>query len=98
MYSSKYRVFWDKASKFIDEDIGTAVNHRRHSTNTHLAKAISLQDFHDQVKAQLPENAPVPSDEWLRLQFWPKSRNASTSFRTTISLTHDPATSVSEDT
>jgi len=44
---TKYQVLWDEASKFIDEDIGTAVNDRRHSTITHLVKAISLQDFRD---------------------------------------------------
>ena len=78
---TKYQVFWDKASKFINEDIGTAVDDRRHSTVTHLAKAISLRDFRDQVKARLPEKTPVPNDEWLRLQFWPKSPNAHTSLQ-----------------
>ena len=45
---TKYQVFWDEASKLIDEDIGTAVDDRRHSTVTHLAKAVSVRDFCDQ--------------------------------------------------
>ena len=80
---TKYQVFWDEASKFINGDLGIAVGDRRHSTITHLAKAISLRDFRDQVKARLPDNAPVPVDEWLRLQFWPESRNAHTSLQYT---------------
>ena len=31
--------------KCINEDVGAAVDDRRHTTVTHLAKAISIQDF-----------------------------------------------------
>lgn len=79
----KFQVFWDEASKFISEDIGTAIDDRRHSTVTHIAKAISLRDLHDQVKARLPENTPVPGKEWLRLQFWLKCPNAHASLQYT---------------
>ena len=70
---TKFQAFWDEAAKYIDEDVGTAVDDRRHTTITHLAKAISIRDFRDQVAARLPEGALIPSEEWLRLQFWPKS-------------------------
>ena len=70
---TKYQVFWDEAAKFINEDIGMAVDDRRHTSVTHLAKAMSICDFHEQVKAQVPEGTAILSDEWLRLQFWPKS-------------------------
>ena len=70
---TKYQVFWDEAAKFINEDIGTAVDDRRHASVTHLTKAISIHDFREQVKARVPEETAIPSDEWLRLQFWPKA-------------------------
>ena len=70
---TKYQVFWDEAVKFINEDIGTAVDDRRHASVTHLTKAISIRDFREQVKARVPEGTAIPSDEWLRLQFWPKA-------------------------
>lgn len=46
---TKYQVFWDEASEFINEDVGTEVDDRRYSTVTQLTKAISLQDFCGQV-------------------------------------------------
>ena len=38
-------VFWDEARKFINEDLGVAIDHRRHGVVTHLAKAISISDL-----------------------------------------------------
>ena len=38
---------------------------------TLVLKAISIHDFREQVAARCPEGTPLPSDEWLRLQFWP---------------------------
>ena len=40
---------------------------------THIATAISIRDLRDQVVARCPEGTAVPSVEWLRLQFWPKT-------------------------
>ncbi len=34
---SKYNVFWDECAKFLQEDVGLAVEERRHSEVTHLA-------------------------------------------------------------
>ena len=39
---------------------------------THLAAAMSVRDFHDQVTKLCPEGTPIPSIQWLRLQFWPR--------------------------
>ena len=36
----------------------------RHSEVTHLAKAISIHDFQEQVEAKCPEETPIPSDEY----------------------------------
>ena len=49
---TKFQAFWDEAAKYIDEDVGRAVDDRRHTTITNLAKAISIRDFRDQYMVQ----------------------------------------------
>ena len=66
---TKCKIFLGEAEKFLNEDIGTAIDDRRHSMVTLVSKAISIHDFREQVAAHCPERAPLPSDEWLRLQF-----------------------------
>ena len=51
---TKYDVFWDEAKKYINEDIGVAVDDRRHGDVTHMAKAISVRDLRDQVTSKCP--------------------------------------------
>ena len=46
---SKFDLFWGKAKEFLEEDIGTAVDDRRHSEIVHLAKAVSVRDLREQV-------------------------------------------------
>ena len=70
---SKYNSFWEECNKFLSEDIGTAVDDRRHGQVTHLARAISVRDLVEQVKRRCPEDVAIPSVEWVRLQFWPKT-------------------------
>lgn len=83
---TKYQVFWDEAAKFINEDIGTAVEDRRHTTVRHLAKTVSIRDFRDQVISRVPEGTPIPSMEWLSLQFWSKSPKTKTALQHTCRL------------
>ena len=40
--ASVYNAFWDVAKEFLEEDVGTAVDDRRHAQVVHLAKAISV--------------------------------------------------------
>ena len=80
---TKFNVFWDEAQKFINEDLGVAVDDRRHGEVTHLAKAISIRDLREQVSSRCPPGTPIPSDEWLRLQFWPKTKKAAVSMHYT---------------
>ena len=47
--ASKFDMFWAKAKEFLEEDVGTAVDDRRHSQVVHLAKAISVRDLREQV-------------------------------------------------
>jgi hypothetical protein len=69
---SQYDTFWDECSKFLQEVVGTAVDDRRHTDVTHIATAISVRDFRDQVALRCPDGTCIPSIEWIRLQFWPK--------------------------
>ena len=73
---SQYDTFWEECVKFLEEDVSTAVDDRRHSDVTHIATAISVRDFRDQVVSRCPEGTSIPSVEWLRLQFWPKTPNS----------------------
>ena len=72
---TQYDSFWEECQKFLDEGM-TSVDDRRHCQVTHLAKAISVQDLREQVKARCPEGIKIPSESWLRLQFWPKSHHS----------------------
>ena len=42
---TQFDLFWAKAKEFLEEDIGTAVNDRRHSQVVHLAKQFLLEIF-----------------------------------------------------
>ena len=72
---AKFDVFWDQCSSYLNETVGTAVDDRRHSEVVHLAHAISVRDLRDEVKKRCPEGTLIPSLEWIRLQFWPKSKH-----------------------
>lgn len=71
---SRYDQFWEECEKYINEN--TAVNDRRHGNVTHLAIALSVRDFVEQVKSRCSSEVPIPSLEWVRLQFWPKTPNS----------------------
>jgi len=72
----KYDVFWKTAAQFLAgkaADAVTAVDERRHDTIVHLATAISVNDLLHQIECKCPPETPIPSAQWLRLQFWPKN-------------------------
>lgn len=76
-----YTTFLEFCQKYIDSQIDTAVDDRRHDAVvegdvvTHLAAAMSVRDLHEQVTKQCPEGTPIPSIQWLRQQFWPRRTN-----------------------
>lgn len=51
---TQYDVFWDEAKKYIEEEIGTAVDDRRHGQVVHIAKAVSVRDLREQVTKKCP--------------------------------------------
>ena len=72
----KYDIFWEYASKYLEgeaQESILAVDERRHDIFQHLAVAISTRDFRNQVLKICPPNIPIPSIQWIRLQFWPKN-------------------------
>ena len=86
----KYEQFLEECKRYIESRVDTVPDERRHdavdSTSlnetvvvTHLATALSVRALHDQVKKRLPEGSPIPSIQWLRLQFWPQRSTAATS-------------------
>ncbi|CAB5350497.1 unnamed protein product [Rhizophagus irregularis] len=73
---SKYDTFWKIAAQFLEgkaADAVTAVDERRHDTIVHLATAISVNDLLHQIERECPPETPIPSAQWLQLQFWPKN-------------------------
>ena len=79
----KYQVFWEYCHKYIEQRAGTAVDDRRHGEVTHLACAISVRDLVEQVTSMCPSGTPIPSQQWVRLQFWPKNPTANASLQHT---------------
>ena len=66
---SKYDCFWDEVEKFLQEDVGLAVEERRHSD---IASYFSQRSA---AASSCPPSTPIPSRSWLSLQFWPKNRH-----------------------
>ena len=76
---TRFDVFWDHCKNFLNESVAVAVavDDHRHCQVTHLTRAISIRDLVEQVMALCPEGTPIPSLEWVRLQFWPKTPSSS---------------------
>ena len=72
--ASKYDRFWEVCDIFLSEE--SAVDDRHHGEITHLAHALSVRDLVEQVKHRCSPNILIPSIEWVRLQFWPKTPSA----------------------
>jgi hypothetical protein len=74
-----FRPFFQECEKYLSEDVGVAVQERRHGEMLYLAKAISIKDLHMRVKERMPNDAKIPSVKWLRYQFQPMNPRANTS-------------------
>ena len=73
-----YKVFFDAAASYIQEDVGVAVQERRHGNQLYLAKAVSFKALHKTIKGRVPEGTPIPSIKWLRYQAQPRYPNSKT--------------------
>ena len=74
--SDKYSVFWKKCESYLQEC--TAVHERRHDNATYLACAISVRDLVEQVSKLCPAGTPILSQQWVRLQFYPRNHRTKT--------------------
>ena len=77
--ASKFDCFWSECTKFL-QDVGLAVDERRHTQVTHIARALSVRDLQEQVSRRCPPSTPIPSRS---LQFWPKNAHAHSSIHYT---------------
>ena len=95
----KYEQFLELCKSYINSTLDTASDERRHDrvTNdnnettviTHLATALSVRELYDRVRESAPEDCPIPSIQWMSLQFWPRNTSAATSKYFTGKLTAD---------
>ena len=58
------------------DEVTLAVDERRHGDVMHMPLAISVRNLQEIISGRLMEKLPdflplIPSQEWLRLQFWP---------------------------
>lgn len=74
--SDKYNIFWKKCESYLQEC--TAVHECRHDNATYLARAISVRDLLEQVSKLCPADTPIPSQQFLRLQFYPQNSRTKT--------------------
>ena len=78
---SNFEAFWKEVDMLLEE-YGKAVHERRHGPDVaHMPFAISIPDLIKQVASRLPEDSPIPSEPWVRFQFWPKNRFSETAKR-----------------
>ena len=54
------------------------MHERRHDNATYLARAISVRDLLEQVSKLCPADTPIPSQQFLRLQFYPQNPRTNT--------------------
>ena len=64
-------VFWSEMERYFNE-ITCAAQDRRHGNELYLPFAISVEDLVLIIASRVPEGSAIPSNEWVRLQFWPK--------------------------
>ena len=83
--SSGFDVFWCELSTYLEE-VGSAVQERRHGETMYMPVAISMSYLRETISSRLKQtndDVPIPSVEWMRLQFWPRNPYATTSLRHT---------------
>ena len=84
--STKFEAFWDELQQYLEEST-MAVDERRHSDIMHFPIAISVRQLAETVTERLEKKhsilPPIPSTEWIRLQFWPANPYSSAALRYT---------------
>ena len=62
-----------EVQKYIENQVETAVSDRRHDAVDH-GKVVThiYTDLYNEVVKKCPEGTKIPSQQWLRWQFWPR--------------------------
>lgn len=69
----QFTAFWTELDKVLEE-YGIAVDDRHHGPDVaHMPVAISVPDLIQQVSKRLPPGRDIPSESWVRYQFWPRN-------------------------
>ena len=76
--STHFDQFWAELQAYLDE-VNLAVDDRRHGDTLHLPFAISVRHLQELISDRLHEKypgdcPPIPSLEWIHLQFWPSNQ------------------------
>ena len=74
---SMFDKFWEEVQIYLDE-ITLAVDERRLGDIFHMPLAISVRHLQEviteRLKKKCPDSTPpIPSQKWVRLQFWPSN-------------------------
>ena len=85
--SALFDSFWAELSSFLEE-INPAVDDCRHGETLHMPIAVSIRHLREVIEERLQLRFPdgkkaIPSEEWIRLQFWPKNPFCSSALRHT---------------
>ena len=86
--SSIFDDFWKELETYLQE-INPAVDERRHGEVCHMPIAISIRHLREMILERLRQKNPdtteqaTPSEEWIRLQFWPQNPYFSTALHHT---------------
>ena len=76
--STHFGQFWTELQAYMDE-INLAVDERQHWDTLHLPSAVLLRHQQELISDRLCEKIPgeclpIPSLEWIHLQFWPSNQ------------------------
>ena len=74
----QYIPFLEECQKYIESKVQIAVQERRHAplsdgeVVTYMATALNARTLYEAVVKQCPEGVAIPSQQWLKWQFWPR--------------------------
>ena len=77
-HSNKFEIFWENMRVYLND--ASSVHERRHGKTTHIEKAISVRNLIAEVAKMCPDE-PVPSEQWVGLQFCPKNPHVTLAYR-----------------